>query len=263
VLFVDKIVGRTNTLRKVTMNKILTLSLLLASLAMFASAQEWKPLFDGKSLAGWDGDPKFWTVKDGAITGTTTKENPTTGNTFVIYTGASANNAPVEFGDFELKLKFRIEAHNSGIQYRSFLAAGQDRWRVGGYQSDFDAGRNWAGTNYGERFRGILAKRGEKVVLTGTEAVKTKRGKRTVAKREIESLGDAKELAAHVKPYPEWNEMLIVAKGFHFVQKINGVTMSELTDNDEANRRDKGLIAVQLHGGAPMVVQVKDVQIKQ
>ena len=38
------------------------------------SAQsEWKELFDGKSLSGWDGDPKFWSVKDGVIQGKTTK----------------------------------------------------------------------------------------------------------------------------------------------------------------------------------------------
>ena len=42
-------------------------------------------LFDGKSLDGWDGNPKFWSVEDGAITGQTTKENPTKGNTFLIW----------------------------------------------------------------------------------------------------------------------------------------------------------------------------------
>lgn len=236
----------------------------IATFAIFANAQDWQTLFDAKSLAGWDGDPKFWSVKDGAITGITTKDNPTKGNTFIIYTGATANNAPVEFSDFELKLKFRIEGHNSGIQYRSFLLEGAaDRWRVGGYQSDFDAKNQWAGTNYGEKFRGILAKRGEKAVLTGTEMVKKGKRERKVVKREVESIGDAAELAKSIKSYPEWNEMLIVAKGNHLVQKINGVVMSEVTDKDAENARDKGLIAVQLHGGPPMVVQVKDVQIKE
>ena len=64
-------------------------------------------MFDGKTLDGWDADPKFWTVEDGAITGRTTKENPTKGNTFCIWKGGEA-------GDFELNLEFRIEAHNSG-----------------------------------------------------------------------------------------------------------------------------------------------------
>ena len=39
-------------------------------------------IFDGKTLDGWDGNPKFWSVKDGAITGQTTPENPTKGNTW-------------------------------------------------------------------------------------------------------------------------------------------------------------------------------------
>lgn len=253
--------------------KMKTLYLTIAGMIVLSfgalSAQEsnaWKSLFDGETLAGWDGDPKFWKVQDGAITGTTTLENPTKGNTFIIYTGENENHEPVEFGDFELKLMFRIAAHNSGIQYRSFkVENGADRWRVGGYQSDFDAAGNWAGTNYGEKFRGILAKRGEKVTITGTEEqVNQKTGKkRMVTKREIEALGDRDELVKHVMAYPEWNEMHITAKGNHLVQKINGVVMSEVTDKDEANRRSTGLIAVQLHGGPPMEVQVKDIKIKK
>jgi len=248
---------------------LLTISIAIIGILAPAFAEDpanWKPLFDGKSLRGWDGDPKFWKVEEGAITGTTTEENPTKGNTFIIFTGENANHEPAEFGDFELKLKFRIEGHNSGIQYRSFRAeGGPDRWRVGGYQSDFDAAGNWAGTNYGERFRGILAKRGEKVVLTGTKEVEDKKSgrKKTVVKREVSSLGDPAELVKHVKIWPEWNEMHIIAKGNTLVQKINDVVMSEVTDNDKENRRDKGLIAVQLHGGPPMKVQVKEVKVKE
>lgn len=247
------------------MKNTLTILALIAltSIGCGQDSKEWKPLFDGKSLAGWDGDPKFWSVKDDAITGTTTKENPTRGNTFIIYTGDNADNVEKEFSDFELKLTFRIEGHNSGIQYRSFRADGSDRWRVGGYQSDFDAKNGWTGTNYGERFRGILAKRGEKAELIGMEEVEDPKSgkKRKVLKREVESLGEAGKLAEGIKAYPEWNEMHIIAKGNVLTQKINGVTMSIVTDNDKDSARDKGLIAVQLHGGPPMVVQVKDVKI--
>ena len=58
----------------------------LTTLLVFscASAYAEKNLFDGKTLKGWDGDPKFWSVKDGAIVGQTSKENPTKGNTFII-----------------------------------------------------------------------------------------------------------------------------------------------------------------------------------
>jgi hypothetical protein len=235
----------------------------LTCIGFAQDSSEWKPLFDGKSLAGWDGDPKFWSVKDGAITGTTTKENPTKGNTFIVFTADNADHEPKEFSNFELKLTFRIEGHNSGIQYRSFRANGPDRWRVGGYQSDFDAKNGWTGTNYGERFRGILAKRGEKAELNGMVEVDGGKKVKKVLKRQIESLGDAKKLAEGIKAYPYWNEMHITAKGNVLTQKINGVTMSVVTDNDKENARDKGLIAVQLHGGPPMVVQVKDVKIKE
>ena len=124
---------------------------------------EWESLFDGKSLTGWDGDPKFWKIENGAITGQTTAEYPTKGNTFIIFVGDSKDNTPVEFGDFELKVDYQILSGNSGIQYRSFKREpAADRWRIGGYQADLDFPKGWAGTNYGEDFRGILAKRGEK-----------------------------------------------------------------------------------------------------
>jgi len=60
--------------------KFLSTLLLFSCVSAFAE----KNLFDGKTLKGWDGDPKFWSVQDGAIVGQTTKENPTKGNTFII-----------------------------------------------------------------------------------------------------------------------------------------------------------------------------------
>ena len=47
----------------------------------------WETIFDGKSLKGWDGNADFWSVEDGAITGQTTSEKPTKGNTFIIWRG--------------------------------------------------------------------------------------------------------------------------------------------------------------------------------
>ena len=114
-----------------------------------------QPIFDGKTLKNWDGNPQFWSVTDGAITGKTTKENPTDGNTFIIYRGAQPSN-------FELRLQFRIVGGNSGVQYRSKEV---NKWIVGGYQADFDGAGVWAGTLYEERGRGVLAKRGNKVVI--------------------------------------------------------------------------------------------------
>src|SRR3954471_20415542 len=83
-------------------------------------------LFDGKTLAGWDGDPRLWSVEDGAITGRTTAEKTTKQNTFLIWRGGEPE-------DFELRLKCRIRGNNSGIQYRS---TDEGNWVVRGYQCD-------------------------------------------------------------------------------------------------------------------------------
>ena len=210
-------------------------------------AQEggWETIFDGKTLKGWDGDPKFWSVEDGSLTGTTTKENPTQGNTFAIWTGG-------EPGDFELKLQYKIVGGNSGIQYRSFrLPNAQDKWRVGGYQADIDSGDRYSGILYGEQFRGILADRG--LITTLNEE-----GKPTT----VGTLGDSKAIQAKIKK-EDWNDYLVVAKGNHFSHFINGVQTSECTDNDTDTRRASGLLALQLHAGPPMKIQFRNIQIKR
>ena len=61
----------------------------------------WMSIFDGKTLDKWDGNPAFWKVEDGTITGQTTADNPTKGNTFIIWRGG-------ETVDFELKLEYKI-----------------------------------------------------------------------------------------------------------------------------------------------------------
>ena len=204
-------------------------------------ADGFKSIFDGKTLTNWDGNPEFWSVEDGAITGTTTKEKPTKGNTFAIWRGG-------EPGDFELKLKFRIgDAGNSGIQFRS---REMGKWVIGGYQADFDAKNGWTGSLYEERGRGVLAKRGNKVEITA-EGKKENRGGTT----------PEKDILATVKA-GDWNDYHIIARGNHLVQKVNGVTTIDVIDNQEARRAMKGLIALQVHAGPPMKVQFKDIQLK-
>ena len=130
----------------------------------FGSAKEGanakgKPIFNGKDLTGWKGVEGFWSVKDGAITGQTTKENPAKTNTFLVWDG--------EVGDFELKFKYKIvdekgEANgfgNSGVQYRSKVVDPAYSV-VAGYQADFEVGKTYSGILYEEKGRGILAQRG-------------------------------------------------------------------------------------------------------
>src|SRR5439155_8216038 len=63
----------------------LTACLLWSASARAAEDDGWQTIFDGKTLDGWDGNPDFWRVEDGAITGETTKDKPTKGNTFIIW----------------------------------------------------------------------------------------------------------------------------------------------------------------------------------
>lgn len=213
----------------------------------FLSADSGRSLFDGKSLNGWDGNPDHWRVENGAILGENTKENPTKGNTFLIWKDGTLK-------DFDLTLEYKIEGGNSGIQYRSFLKPGkQDGWRIGGYQADFESGDRFSGICYGEAFRGILSMRGDKTTLTLNEKGKLQ--------KKAEKFGDAAEIGKAVKK-GEWNKYRITAKGFHFTQYINGVKTTELIDNDEKTRRSEGLLAFQLHAGPPMKVYFRNVFLK-
>jgi type 1 glutamine amidotransferase len=218
-------------------------SLWTACLVALAAQDGFEPIFDGKSLEGWDGDPKFWRVEDGAITGQTTAENPTKGNTFIVWRRG-------EVADFEMKVEYRIVGGNSGVQYRSFEVPDQ-KWVIGGYQADLEAGDTWSGTLYGERFRGILAARGQKTVI-GEDGKPKETGK----------TGESKELQKAIRK-EDWNEYHIVARGFHFTHHINGQLMIESTDEDASDRRASGLVALQLHAGPPMKVQFRNIRLKR
>ena len=214
----------------------------IPQVAAAADEEGFKSIFDGKTLDGWDGNPDFWSIEDGTITGQTTADKPTKGNTFIIWRGA-------EPGDFEIRLEYKIVGGNSGVQYRSFEVK-DAKWVVGGYQADLEDGDTWSGANYGERFRGILAARGTKTVIGADHKPKV-----------VGEVGDTKELQSHIKKQ-DWNEYVITAKGFNFVHRINGHVTSEVTDEDETDRREKGIIALQLHAGPPMKVQFRNIRIK-
>ncbi len=219
---------------------ILALALAAVLVHSTTQAQE-KPkgisLFDGKTLKGWDGDPRFWSVKDGALTGQTTPENPANPNTFLVWRGGKP-------ADFQLEMDFKLVGGNSGIQYRSKES---ERWIIGGYQADFDAPGNYSGILYEERGRGILALTGEKVEI-GPDGKKNVVGK----------VGDADKIKAVVKK-EQWNHYTIIAQGNHLIHKINGVVTVDVTDNQVDKRSMSGLLALQVHQGPPMTVQFKNV----
>ncbi len=228
----------------------LSIVLLGQTSTTFAEGVErgFKSMFNGKDLTGWDGSPDLWSVKDGAITGQTTAEHPAKENTFLIWT----NGQP---GDFELRCSFKLVPGdsagfaNSGVQYRSKVVK-PSYWVVAGYQADMEAGPSYTGILYEEKGRQILAKRGEKVVIAPGPKINV-----------TGSVGNAATIEASVKK-GDWNDYVIIAKGNHLVQIVNGYVTVDVTDQDEANAAKSGIIALQLHAGHPMMAQFKNIRIK-
>ena len=114
-----------------------------------------------------------------------TARRPTPGNTFLVWKQGLVD-------DFDLRVTYRIEGGNSGIQYRSReLGNGPSEFVVGGYQADFEAGPTYSGILYEERGRGILAGRGERVRIAA-DGGKTKG----------EPLGVSADLQRAIRPAP-------------------------------------------------------------
>jgi hypothetical protein len=198
-------------------------------------------IFNGKDLTGWRGNTEYWSVKDGAITATTTEQNKLTYNTFCIWDGGTPAN-------FQLRFQYRIVDGNSGVQYRSRVVD-EEKLVVSGYQADIDSTPRYTGINYEEKARGILAERGQSVTLTGEKD------------KQIVRFADAAELQKHIRE-EQWNDYLIVARGRHLQHFINGILMSETIDNSE-KFTESGIIALQAHAGPPMQVQFKDIGLKE
>jgi hypothetical protein len=241
----------------------LSLICLVAGTAVLAVAQEKAKLpvpqepagmikmFNGKDLTGWDGDPRLWSVKDGAIHGETTAENPAKGNTFLIW-----KNGIVK--DFELRLSFRCNAaNNSGVQYRSkpkpFKDTDVNKWGVAGYQIEVRNEvvlPNVAGFIYDEG-----GKRG-RICLVGEKAT-WENGKKTV----LAALCNQDDYKASFK-LDGWNDFVIIAKGNNIKHYLNGLLIVDFTDQPDL-ALNEGIVALQLHAGKPMWCEFKDIRVKQ
>jgi hypothetical protein len=208
------------------------------------------PIFDGHSLAGWEGDPKFWRVEGDALVGEITPGNEIKRNTFIIWRGTGGEGGGVT-KDFELKLRYRISAKgNSGINYRS-VEMDDAKFALRGYQFDIDGANKYTGNNYEERGRTFMAVRGQ--VVCAVEG-----GQRHV----IGSVGDYKELAKIIRE-DDWNDVHIIARGNTIVHILNGRVTSVLIDDDPALRAAEGKLGVQVHVGPPMKVEYRDIRLKR
>ncbi|HET6424678.1 MAG TPA: PVC-type heme-binding CxxCH protein, partial [Planctomycetaceae bacterium] len=187
------------------------------------------PLFDGATLAGWEGDPKFWRVEDGAIIGEIPKGQTLGKNTWLVWRNG-------ELADFDLQLQFKLTglpAANSGIQFRCQV---DNVDHVSGYQADLDMGATWLGRIYDEHGRALLVERGSRVAIApdGT--------------RQIEVFAPAHQYAVLFRER-EWNDYRIVAIGDRVSIFVNGTLFSELRDQQSGERDLKGSLAFQLHSG--------------
>jgi hypothetical protein len=222
--------------------------------AVHAEPAGMEPLFNGRDLAGWDGDPRLWSVKDGVIHGETTAAEPAVGNTFLIRQGAPVRN-------FELRLSFRCTAdNNSGIQYRSTHVtdpSARNRWVVKGYQHEIRNERdfpNVPGFIYDEG--GLAGGRG-RICQVGEKAAWPAEGDKQVTATLI----DADDFRSLMK-VGDWNDVVIRAEGNHLRHWLNGRLILDFTDN-HPKALSEGVVALQLHAGKPMWAEFRDIRLKR
>ena len=204
------------------MKRRLVYCLLLFAPALAQAADDgFSPLFDGKTLAGWEGNLQSFHVEDGAIVGGTLQARIPR-NEFLC--------TEREYGDFELRLKFKVlgKGANAGVQFRTRRIP--NHHEVSGYQADL--GDGWWGSLYDESRR-----------------------KTTLAKADPEVVNKALKR-------DDWNEYVIRAQGRRIQLRINGVQTVDYTEPDETIEQ-KGIIAVQIHGGPPSEAWYKDIAIKE
>jgi hypothetical protein len=201
-------------------------------------------IFDGKTLQGWEGDPKYWRVENGCLVGEVTAETLLKQNSFIVWRGGTT-------GDFELRTDFRVSAQgNSGINYRSEEIPGT-RFALRGYQFDIDGAKKYTGQNYEEKGRTFLAMRGDASRIDAD-------GKARV----VGSVG-GKDALAKLQKDGDWNECHLIVRGNVMTHLLNGQVMSIVIDDDVKGRKKDGLLGVQVHVGPPMKIEYRNIQLKQ
>ena len=217
-------------------------------------------LFDGASLKGWDGNPKFWRAENGAIVGESTPTNPS-GNNYIVYRDLVAR-------DFTLKFEIKVEGDGgSGIQYRSqtglpWLANIAPavtanvgpvnlNWMMTGPQADFWPSRVYTGQFYSENTpMRILAWRGQVVEGFGARS-----------KTLVGTIADRAALGTVVKAN-DWNQYVVIARGGTFVHVVNGQLMAVMIDDDPASSNNQpGRFGIEIE--ATTKVSVRNMWVKK
>lgn len=213
------------------------LSILIATSTVWAADES---LFNGKDLSGWKGLEGFWSVQDGAIVGETTAEKKIAANTFLIWKGD-------DVADFEFTATVRFQGNNSGVQYRSQIIDPQQS-SLKGYQMDLHPTPSLFGMLYGEKYdgRGKIATRGQRVDVSSDGTVK-----------QLGKVGNNDKLTDW-----QWNSIRIIAVGSRLIHQVNGVTTIDVIDHHKSALAS-GALGLQLHRGAPMRVEFKDVRLRR
>lgn len=230
------------TLRRLTAALLLCAMIGFCPTSFAADAGDssgWRSLFNGKDLSGWDGNPELWSVKDGLIVGQTTGPEQLAYNQFLVWRGGTVK-------DFEFRATIRETGNNSEIQYRSAELKGVGRWSIGGYQCDIHPAPAHNGSLYEERGRGVLSENGQTVIVD-------EKGQTFLVRRRD-------PLAVDIS---QWHEYAIIARGNKLVHKLDGQAVMEVTDHDPAKRSLEGLLAIQIHRGPAMRVEIKSMQLKE
>jgi len=183
------------------------------------------PLFDGKSLAGWEGNEKMFRVHERAIVAGTLKEK-------VPHNDFLCTNQ--KYGDFELRLEAKLvgQGDNAGVQFRSQRLA--NHYEVSGYQCDI-------GQMRGKPIWGFLYD-------------ESRRNKFLVE-------ADVDKLEREVKK-GDWNELVIRCHGPRIQIWVNGMQTVDYTEKDDTIART-GIIGLQIHGGEPAEASYRKIRIKK
>jgi hypothetical protein len=225
-------------------------------------------IFDGKTLAGWDGDPAMWRVEDGALIGES-PAGPRPPNTYISYHGTGPTDATAH--DFDLKLEIKVEfGGGTGIQYRSSVGKpwiqarpGQvlpkPAWLMTGPQADFwfpvdPQHDQYSGQFYSENTKlGILSWRGQ---VTESEPGST-------TPQLLGEIGNRAALGGYVVTNG-WNQYEIIARGPVMMHMINGQLMAVFIDDDpnSSNNNASGLIGIELESN-PTKISVRNIWLRK
>jgi len=245
----------------------------------FNNNEGFTSLFDGKSLAGWDGDPNLWSINDGAIYIHPTCEKPT-GTVYTVWQGGE----PADFIlKYELKGNGRV---NGGMQFRSYHSAAptgtvfpprpprppmppgaqrpnrvtcdnpgtppskasQAKWDLLGPQADFDAGDNYPGMFYEQGGRGIVSTPGHVILSENDKPISV-----------VATLADKPTLEFWFHK-DDWNQFVIICKGHSTSIFMNGHLITQFIDNNSRYFRPSGKIGIEVESTGEY--WIRNVQLK-